>query len=172
MEFSAFLQRVSTDLIKIPVQNEPSSNSSRRQSSASLANSHSIQSNLSSESNFALEMPIPSPSALVNQDLPECLYGLQERVIAAESALYLANEFRNLKDVILSYLNDQQMLNDYESEINALKCLRRCVYLRVAKLSIKSDVILQLMSKVQWDIKEVKSQHSQYVEVILRVRIT
>ena len=34
---------------------------------------------------------------------------------------------------------------------------------------INADVILQLMSKVAWDIREVRSQHSQYVDVLLRV---
>ncbi len=47
--------------------------------------------------------------------------------------------------------------------------LRRPVYLTVASASIRPEVILQLMSKVAWDIKEVRSQHSQYVEVMLRV---
>lgn len=34
--------------------------------------------------------------------------------------------------------------------------------------AINAEVILQLMSKVNWDIREVKSQHSQYVDVMLR----
>ncbi len=48
--------------------------------------------------------------------------------------------------------------------------LRRPVYMTVAAASIRPDVILQMMTKVAWDIKEVRSQHSQYVEVMLRVR--
>ena len=35
--------------------------------------------------------------------------------------------------------------------------------------SVNEEVILQLMGKVAWDIKEVRSQHSQYVDVMLRV---
>lgn len=42
------------------------------------------------------------------------------------------------------------------------------MYLASAQKSINSDLILQLMSKVAWDIKDVKSQHSQYVEVMLK----
>ena len=34
---------------------------------------------------------------------------------------------------------------------------------------IHSEVILQSMAKVAWDIREVRSQHSQYVDVLLRV---
>ena len=47
--------------------------------------------------------------------------------------------------------------------------LRRPVYMVVASKSINTEVILQLMAKVAWDIKEVRSQHSQYVDVMLRV---
>ena len=41
----------------------------------------------------------------------------------------------------------------------------------VAERSVSSDVTLQLMSKVSWDIKEmeVRSMHNQYVDILLRV---
>ena len=44
----------------------------------------------------------------------------------------------------------------------------------VAERSVSSDVTLQLMSKVSWDIKEmeVRSMHNQYVDILLRVRNT
>ena len=49
--------------------------------------------------------------------------------------------------------------------------IRRPVLMVVAERSVSSDVTLQLMSKVSWDIKEmeVRSMHNQYVDILLRV---
>ena len=50
--------------------------------------------------------------------------------------------------------------------------IRRPVLMVVAERSVSSDVTLQLMSKVSWDIREVevRSMHNQYVDILLRVR--
>ena len=47
--------------------------------------------------------------------------------------------------------------------------VRKPVYMTVCGKAMNADATLQLMSKVAWDIKEVRSQHSQYVDVLLRV---
>ena len=47
--------------------------------------------------------------------------------------------------------------------------LRNPVYMTSCFKAVNLDVILQLMSKVSWDVRDVKSQHSQYVDVLLRV---
>ena len=47
--------------------------------------------------------------------------------------------------------------------------LRRPVYYATALRSVNAGDILQLMSKVAWDIKEVRSLHSHYVDVLLKV---
>ena len=39
----------------------------------------------------------------------------------------------------------------------------------VAERSVSSDSTLQLMSKVSWNISEVRSMHNQYVDILLRV---
>ena len=49
--------------------------------------------------------------------------------------------------------------------------LRKPVYRTVAAMSIDYDSLLQQMAVVKWDIKELMSQHSQYVDVLLQVRI-
>ena len=60
-------------------------------------------------------------------------------------------------------------LNSFPQTLSFVPLLRRPVYSVVSSSSVRPDVILQLMSRVQWDIKEVRSQHSQYVDVMLRV---
>ena len=49
--------------------------------------------------------------------------------------------------------------------------LRRPVYRGVASRCIDFEKILQLMATVKWDIKDIMSQHSAYVDVLLQVRI-
>ena len=49
--------------------------------------------------------------------------------------------------------------------------LRKPVYRTVAAMSIDYDSLLQQMAVVKWDIKELMSQHSQYVDVLLQVRV-
>jgi hypothetical protein len=39
----------------------------------------------------------------------------------------------------------------------------------VSRSAFGFDSLLHQMTKVSWDIKEVKSQHSQYVDILLRV---
>lgn len=47
--------------------------------------------------------------------------------------------------------------------------LRLPIYTSVACRCLDTDHIISLMNRVQWDIKEVMSQHSHYVDVILQV---
>ncbi len=60
----------------------------------------------------------------------------------------------------------------YCQTLRLVPLLRRPVYMTVASSSIRPEVISQMMIKVAWDIKEVRSQHSQYVEVMLRVNFS
>ena len=53
--------------------------------------------------------------------------------------------------------------------INILEDLRLPVYMTSCCRVMNADGILQKMAKVAWDIREVRSQHSQYVDVLLRV---
>ncbi len=48
--------------------------------------------------------------------------------------------------------------------------LRLPVYTSTACRCLNTDQIVLLMSRVQWDIRDVMSQHSYYVDVILQVR--
>jgi len=49
--------------------------------------------------------------------------------------------------------------------------LRRPVYRAVALRSVSVDGCLQQMTTVKWDIKDIMSQHSGYVDSLLRVSI-
>ena len=53
--------------------------------------------------------------------------------------------------------------------IDVIEEVRRPVLMAVAERSVSVDTTLQLMSKVCWDIREVKTLHNQYVDILLRV---
>lgn len=55
-------------------------------------------------------------------------------------------------------------------EVSLAVEVRKPVYECVARQIIDSKHILSLMSKVNWEVKDVMCQHSQYVDVLFRVR--
>ena len=116
---------------------------------------------------------MPELSPAVDLARKETLFGLPERFVAAESALYLVAQFVKLKGAISTYLTEQDAFAVYEERtlapLSTTVILRRPVYYATALRSVNAGDILQLMSKVAWDIKEVRSQHSHYVDVLLKV---
>lgn len=49
--------------------------------------------------------------------------------------------------------------------------LRVPIFSGVAHRYLDSDHIINLMSRVQWEVKEVMSQHSSYIDYTLQVRL-
>ena len=47
--------------------------------------------------------------------------------------------------------------------------LRLPIYTSAVCRCLETEHIVGLMSRVQWDIKEVMSQHSHYIDVLLQV---
>lgn len=96
----------------------------------------------------------------------EKLYGLEQKIVATESVIYVAQQFNELRH----HLPDIEVVRDYfENTLGCIENLRDPIFMTSCDKAINSDVILPLMSKVAWDIREVRSQHSQYVDILLRV---
>ncbi|XP_059085290.1 syndetin-like isoform X2 [Tigriopus californicus] len=159
---NAILERIDTDMVRRVVDKPPQTPiMSPSPSNQSLSESQVVTG--------IVDLPELSPT--VQMDQPESLFGLQEKLVAVESAVYLAKQIQSLKgDILQCVTNDQRSLVDtYESQtLMNVVGLRLPVYMTSVQMAINTDVILQLMAKVAWDIKDVKSQHSQYVEVLLR----
>ena len=97
----------------------------------------------------------------------EKLHGLEQKIVATESVLYVAQQFHELKQ----YFPVIEFVQDYfENTLGCIENLRDPIFMTSCDKAINSDVILPLMHKVAWDIREVRSQHSQYVDILLRVR--
>ncbi|PRD25485.1 UNVERIFIED_CONTAM: Syndetin [Trichonephila clavipes] len=123
---------------------------------------------------FAKEMdkiPPPKLSIVVNLKKVEDLYGLAERVAAAESLVFLAEQFELLHPhlELLIPSTKRAFLQQFCSQtVSQASELRRPVYMAVAARTIDYEQIIVLMSAVKWDVNEIMSQHSSYVDILLR----
>ena len=169
------LERIEKDLVRreVPQLNSSMSNKSVVDSPVRTPSKSNVTSPREKEYSGIVDMPELSPTLDLTQ--PASLFGLSERFVAAESARYLASQFVKLQETINECLGEVEeeggsAFEEYNTRtLGPLAAhLRRPLYYSTALRSINSEVILQLMSKVAWDIKDVKSQHSQYVEVMLK----
>ncbi|PNF39556.1 Syndetin [Cryptotermes secundus] len=115
------------------------------------------------------EVPEPHISPVVDLTQRETLHGLAERVVAVESLIFLAKQLEFLHDYLEHLQGGSSFLQQFFSQtVTASAELRRPVYMCVAATAVDSKVILALMAKVNWEVKEVMSQHSKYVDILLR----
>ncbi|XP_065053173.1 syndetin-like isoform X2 [Rhopilema esculentum] len=118
-----------------------------------------------------LKIPPPSLSPMVDLSNPKDLYGLHHRVVAMESLVFLAKQLKALHSHLDSLIpvNKRAFLSQFFSQtVDVTEELRTPVYKAVADLAIPFDQTIQSMSLVRWDIKEIMSQHSRYVDDLIR----
>ncbi|XP_030747477.1 syndetin [Sitophilus oryzae] len=113
----------------------------------------------------------PHLSLMVDLKQSETLYGLAERIIAVESLIFLSRQYEFLQDY-LEYLVPQTnkiMLQQFFAQnITSAIHLRRPVYMAVVAQIFDLRQILVSMSKINWEVKDVMSQHNSYIDMILR----
>lgn len=61
------------------------------------------------------------------------------------------------------------MLSHCTQTVNTAQELRRPVYRASVARAVNSDQLVSSMQNIKWDIRELMSQHSPYVDVILQV---
>jgi len=122
--------------------------------------------NISQQECMNLEIATLSP--VVDLTSPERLHGFEERYVAAESLAYLVSQVQVLRPHVMSAICDKDTEEFFQQRVDLIKDVRRSIYLAIAQQSINSDSALRQMSKVNWDIKEVQTQHNQYVDNLLR----
>lgn len=108
-------------------------------------------------------------------DNNEKLYGLAERIIGVESIIELGQQYNILEDYLKNLIHqtdnnaDEELLNQFYSQtISSAIDLRKPVYMAVIEKCIDVSKIIGLMGKVNWEVKDVMSQHSEYVDEILK----
>ncbi|XP_046386382.1 syndetin isoform X2 [Ischnura elegans] len=130
-------------------------------------------------------------SPVVDLSKPENLYGLAERIAAAESVSFLSSQFLLLQPYLESLLlspprqtqrgaqsyhhatpshTARHFLTQFYSQtVNVADELRRPIYLCVSKGAVNLRQLLTQMAQVNWEVPDVMSQHSSYIDILLRL---
>jgi hypothetical protein len=97
------------------------------------------------------------------------LYGLPQRIVAAESLVFLAEQF----DFLLPYLKlmippDRHtfLTQFYSQTVQVTHELRIPIYHNVSANVLDYMSIALMISKVNWDIGEILTQHNVYVDIL------
>ncbi|KAK8386041.1 hypothetical protein O3P69_010636 [Scylla paramamosain] len=113
----------------------------------------------------------PSLSPVVDITSSESICGLSVRVVAVESLAFLAAQLEALHCHIEPLIPQQRrtfLQQFYTGTIKITPEIRHHVYTAVAAQAIDYDGVLSRMTNVKWDISDLMSQHSQYVDILLR----
>lgn len=113
----------------------------------------------------------PGISPIVDLTSPQRLYGLAERVVAAESLVFLSEQLEFLQphlEVIIPHNKKAFLQQFYSQTVTIAAELRKPVYWSVSSRVINYDIILQYMASVKWDVKDIMSQHNSYIDAILK----
>lgn len=117
----------------------------------------------------------PQLSSIVNLHKPEELHGLMERIVAVESLIFLGQQYESLKPYLEHLIGaspQRGFLHQfYMQTIASTVDLRKPVYMAVASQAFDVANILNLMNKVNWEVTDVMSQHSGYIDTLLQVFI-
>nr|XP_054767125.1 syndetin-like [Lytechinus pictus] len=117
-----------------------------------------------------MKVGFPHVSPIVDLNSSDGLYSLAERVVGTESLIFLANQFELLQPHLESVIpaSKKAFLQQFYSQtVSVASDLRKPIYRGVASRCMDYDRILQLMMTVKWDIKDIMSQHSPYVDALL-----
>ncbi|XP_015437348.1 PREDICTED: syndetin [Dufourea novaeangliae] len=114
----------------------------------------------------------PQLSSIVNLTQPEQLHGLTERIVAVESLIFLGRQYEGLKpylEHLIASSPQRGFLHQfYMQTIASTIDLRKPVYMAVASQALDVANILNLMNKVNWEVTDVMSQHSGYIDALLQ----
>lgn len=113
----------------------------------------------------------PCLSPIVDLTKSEQLHGLSERIVAVESLVYLASQYQALQE-FMEYLipqSNKYMLDQFfQQDVACAVDLRKPVYMAVCSQAFDLRQILIMMSKINWEVRDVMSQHNSYVDILLR----
>ncbi|XP_065897412.1 syndetin-like isoform X2 [Dysidea avara] len=118
-----------------------------------------------------VKVPSPTIFELLNLVDEKTFYGLSPRLVATESLVFIAKQFESLQPYCERCIPETRrgFLQQYFVQtVHNVDELRKPVYSQVSKKAINYAQMLTHMTTVKWDIKEIMSQHSQYVDNLLK----
>ncbi|XP_036139983.1 syndetin [Monomorium pharaonis] len=114
----------------------------------------------------------PQLSSIVNLSQPEKLHGLTERIVAVESLIFLGQQYEGLRpylEHLIASSPQRGFLHQfYMQTIASASDLRKPVYMAVTSQAFDVVNILNLMNKVNWEVTDVMSQHSNYIDALIQ----
>lgn len=142
-----------------------------------------------------IRIPAPHISPRINLSDSSNLFSLPERMAAMESLAFLASQLDSLQPILERALPPQRCIirftisesllrtlfikvlyfrrvflqQFYSQSVALVPDVRPPVYWCVVYRSINYDTALTMMTEMQWDIKDLASHHSEYVDHLLRV---
>eukprot|EP01137_Pigoraptor_chileana_P037684 Opistho-2@35159 len=135
-----------------------------------LANQANIRSNPNDASVGLTGFPLPKLSAMVDLTHSDSLFGLGERVTATESLLFLYDVLHSLKPKLQSMVPSANVpvLDRFFTEtVDIVPELRVYMYRNISQKVINFEKVMQQMALAKWEIKEIPTQHSAYIETLL-----
>ncbi|KAJ8298925.1 hypothetical protein KUTeg_022985 [Tegillarca granosa] len=99
------------------------------------------------------------------------LYGLAERIVAVESLVFLSSQLEMIHPHLESMIppNKKAFLQQFFSHtVKMATELRKPVYWTVSSQVIDYNQVLQQMTTVKWDVRDIMSQHNPYVDLLLK----
>ena len=97
------------------------------------------------------------------------LYGLPQRIVAAESLVFLAEQFDFLLPHMQTMIPEDRhtfLTQFYSQTVQVAHELRIPIYHNVSANVLDYMPIAVMISKVNWDIGEIFTQHNAYVDKI------
>lgn len=124
--------------------------------------------------NIKLSVPnIKKSKQIQNHD--EYMLLIKQRIIATESLIYLSKQLENLFPLIKNILPANQLkeneisnLDAYANILRETPNIRKTIYSFIARNSVDYNQMIDSISKVNWDLNEIFSQHNSYIDILLR----
>lgn len=132
-----------------------------------------IENNYSGAGKVFLTHKIHQPclSPVIDLNNSNKLFGLMERVVAVESLICLGQQFTVFQFYLNSLLVDDKensYVNQfYQQTIPLTTALRKPVYMASISRAFDTPSILNLMNKVDWELKDVATEHSGYIDFLI-----
>jgi len=122
------------------------------------------------ESEVTLKVASPNLSPMVDLSNSSVLYGFPHRLIGVESVVFISKQLRMVHQHLNSCIpsKEKTYLDKFFSQtVDICTEFRAPIYRTVVEKSIQYDKIRQMMSTVKWDLKEIMSQHSPYIDALV-----
>uniref|UniRef100_A0A0R3RYK8 Vps54_N domain-containing protein n=1 Tax=Elaeophora elaphi TaxID=1147741 RepID=A0A0R3RYK8_9BILA len=95
-------------------------------------------------------------------------YALRERIVAAESINFISKQLDLIRPVIESLVNRDVIEKYYTEVLIVIPEMRECIYGCAISRLIDYDWFVNDIMTTKWDIGQLQSQHSAYVDNILQ----